>query len=162
MQWWAKTSNLKVCNNSMWHEQYVDKHYYAIGRFFTSAFLAVCFILAKEFVQGFSVSTSICGISSRQKVDKKWPLSVPENGCHDFVFWLWWFEFFHWHWMCMIIALIVTYSQVYSEMPMIHLLSQCNPGSCHFDLHNMHLLLALQPLIFLVSLFSNQHMHSCQ
>lgn len=46
----------------------------------------------------FRGSGSIYDISSRQKVNKKWPLSIPENSCHDFLCWWWRFEFFHWQW----------------------------------------------------------------
>jgi hypothetical protein len=29
-------------------------------------------------------NSSIDGVSSRQDIDEKWPLPVPEEGCHDF------------------------------------------------------------------------------
>jgi hypothetical protein len=31
-------------------------------------------------------NSSIDGVSSRQKIDEKWPLPVPEDSCHDFSF----------------------------------------------------------------------------
>lgn len=42
-------------------------------------FLAVCFVSQTQHSLGLTVSSSTYGVSSRQKVNEKWPLSVPAD-----------------------------------------------------------------------------------
>jgi hypothetical protein len=46
-----------------------------------------------QFFQHLTEGSIIDGVASRQKIDEKWLLLVPEDGCHDFSV-LWCFELF--------------------------------------------------------------------
>jgi hypothetical protein len=49
-----------------------------------SALLSTFLNSLVQFLQRFTVSSSIGGVSSRQKIDEKWSLPIPEDDCCDF------------------------------------------------------------------------------
>lgn len=132
-----------------WCEKCVDRHYCAVGRPFALAFLTVCFVSCNRFFSGF-----------RSKHQHIWRLLKAESwqemapSCPRI--WLpWFFMLMLTFWIflltgnvCGAIALSVSYSQVYGEAPMFHLLSQCSPENRHLDPCNVWEVLTLQPLVF--------------
>lgn len=106
-----------------------------------------------QLFQVLTVSISINGCaSSQQKVEKKWSFSVPEDFSMLVMMILIFLLTMN---VCHGIALTVTYSQEYSEIPIFHLLHNAACTSCHPDFHNMQGILTPQLFDLFIIVFLN-------
>ena len=100
----SRTATVPVC-----HEQCADGHWCVVGRLLCQHSLLFTLNSLTQLFQHFRISSSIDSISLKQTFYDKWPLSVQENGCHNFWANVEVLNFLYWWWACGTIALIVGY-----------------------------------------------------
>ena len=57
---------------------------YKLDKLLALTLFAICFVFPDAVFQGLTVSSRIHGISSRPSHNKKWVLSLTEDGSHDY------------------------------------------------------------------------------